>query len=122
MSWQRILEVARRRGMPIVVTDIAGREPMVLLPFEQYEQLLEKDSSIFQRRETETLPDLQIPSVEGTLREEPVLSGVDAGQPIIQKAKKSTISAVERGQDTNVDESLNMEERFYLEPIEETQK
>lgn len=40
MSWQRIMEVARKQGMPVIVTDVAGREPMVILPLEGYERLL----------------------------------------------------------------------------------
>ncbi|MDP3793730.1 MAG: hypothetical protein Q8R07_03175, partial [Candidatus Uhrbacteria bacterium] len=34
MSWQRILELARQRGLPVIVTDIGGREPMAILPLE----------------------------------------------------------------------------------------
>lgn len=41
MSWQRIIEVARKQGMPVIVTDVAGREPMVLLPLEGYERLVD---------------------------------------------------------------------------------
>lgn len=41
MSWQRIIEVARRQGMPVIVTDVAGREPMVLMPLDGYERLLD---------------------------------------------------------------------------------
>ncbi len=44
MSLQRVIELARRQGMPIVVTDVAGREPMVLLPLEIYEDLLNEPS------------------------------------------------------------------------------
>ena len=41
MSWQRIIEVARKQGMPVIVTDVAGREPMVLMPLNGYERLLD---------------------------------------------------------------------------------
>jgi nicotinamidase-related amidase len=34
MSLQRIIELARRQGMPVILTDVAGREPMVVLPLE----------------------------------------------------------------------------------------
>jgi hypothetical protein len=46
MSWQRILEMARRQKMPVVITDIAGREPMVVLPFNEYEALVEVSSTL----------------------------------------------------------------------------
>lgn len=41
MSLQRIIELARRQGMPVILTDVAGREPMVVLPLEAYEKMLE---------------------------------------------------------------------------------
>lgn len=41
MSLQRVLELARRQGAPVIVTDVAGREPLVILPLEAYEQLLD---------------------------------------------------------------------------------
>lgn len=47
MSLQRVIELARRQGMPIVVTDVAGREPMVLLPLEIYEDLLNEPNPSF---------------------------------------------------------------------------
>ncbi len=43
MSLQRIIELARRQGMPVILTDVAGREPMVVLPLEAYEKMLEGD-------------------------------------------------------------------------------
>ena len=41
MSWQRIVELARRQKMPVIITDAAGLEPRVLLPLEKYEHLSE---------------------------------------------------------------------------------
>ncbi|MBP6944460.1 hypothetical protein KBD61_03970 [Patescibacteria group bacterium] len=41
MSLQRIIELARRQGMPVILTDVAGREPMVVLPLEAYEKMLD---------------------------------------------------------------------------------
>lgn len=41
MSLQRIIELARRQGMPVILTDVAGREPMVVLPLEAYEAMLD---------------------------------------------------------------------------------
>ena len=41
MSFQRIFDMVRRQGMPMVVTDGTGKEPVVVLPFEVYEALME---------------------------------------------------------------------------------
>lgn len=45
MSLQRIIELARRQGMPIIMTDVGGREPMVLLSLDTYEEMLEVEPS-----------------------------------------------------------------------------
>lgn len=42
MSLQRVLELARRQNMAVVVTDVAGREPLVVLPLDTYERLLDQ--------------------------------------------------------------------------------
>ncbi|MFH1077851.1 MAG: hypothetical protein V1745_01035 [Patescibacteria group bacterium] len=39
MSLQRVLETARKTGTPVILTDMAGREPMVILPLEQFEAM-----------------------------------------------------------------------------------
>lgn len=44
MSLQRVIEIGRKQGIPVIVTDIAGREPMVLLPLDTYERLLDAPS------------------------------------------------------------------------------
>ena len=45
MSFQRIFELVRRQGMPLVVTDEGGKEPLVVLPFDMYEALMEGGES-----------------------------------------------------------------------------
>ena len=45
MSLQRVLELARRQAMPVVITDIAGREPLVVLPLDIYESLVDGSAS-----------------------------------------------------------------------------
>ncbi len=44
MSLQRVLETARKMGVPVIVTDSAGLDPIVILPLEQFEAMSrEKD-------------------------------------------------------------------------------
>ncbi|GEM_PF-6862987 len=40
MSWARILHVARRQGIPVIVADSEGLQPMVLVSLEAYERFL----------------------------------------------------------------------------------
>jgi len=39
MSWKRILETARRNGIPLIVSDPEGRDPMVVVTLEQFEAM-----------------------------------------------------------------------------------
>jgi len=39
MSLQNVFESARKMGVPVIVTDPSGREPMVVLPLEQFEAM-----------------------------------------------------------------------------------
>ncbi len=39
MSLQRIFNVARKLGTPIIMTDAAGLEPLVILPLDQFEAM-----------------------------------------------------------------------------------
>jgi PHD/YefM family antitoxin component YafN of YafNO toxin-antitoxin module len=44
MSLQRVIDIARKNGMPVVVTDPAGHYPMVVLSLEQFEAMAEMES------------------------------------------------------------------------------
>ena len=44
MSLQRVIDIARKNGMPVVVTDPAGHHPMVVLSLEQFEAMAEMES------------------------------------------------------------------------------
>lgn len=118
MSWQRILEVARRRGMPMIVTDIAGREPMVLLPFEQYERLDESVST----DQRGVIVNMVIPPITEPVVTEAAIDRMTEQGVAARLQRKDAVAAVESAGDTATDEALDVEERFYLEPIEETQK
>ena len=39
MSIQRVFESARKLGVPVIMTDPAGREPLVVLSLEQFEAM-----------------------------------------------------------------------------------
>lgn len=39
MSLQRVFESARKMGVPVIITDPSGREPMIVLPLEQFEAM-----------------------------------------------------------------------------------
>lgn len=97
MSLQRVFESARRLGLPVVVTDPAGRDPFVLLPLDQFEAMA--GSSI------------QSASPEREPR--------NAKNPL-NTAEKSTPAPTSPAPSVRLPESeeIPLEERFYLETAE----
>ena len=92
MSWQRIFETARKQGIPVIVTDGAGRDPLVILPLDQFEALTES-----------TVKEPKIEPTPESLRPEPTIAPPD---------EKKLVSELMPG--------LSNEERFYLEPVEDS--
>ncbi len=109
MSWQRILETARRRGLPLIVTDPAGREPVVILSLQEYERLSEERGPV-----APAVPPADIPvRIE---RREPTVVPTPTPAPSVPSVR-STVeppSAPMTGE-------ISLEERFYLEPVEDGQ-
>lgn len=94
MSFQRILEIARQRGLPIIVTDIAGREPVAILPLEEYERL------------------------SSHRPQAPPSKQVEAPSPVLEQIAEQTKDDFQ-GKIDDVAENLSLEEKFYLEPVED---
>ncbi len=88
MSLLRIFESAKKLSLPLIVTDTDGRDPMVILPLEQFEALAhaQEAPSTAEKRPESASP--QLHSLE----------------EIMPPLKNDEIS---------------LEERFYLEPIDE---
>jgi len=93
MSLQRIFESARRLQVPIIVTDPAGRDPMVLLTLEHFEAMAGS-----QEGETVAKPAAK-PKATLSEKWEP------QSEPLPVEAEKLA--------------EISLEERFYLEPVDE---
>ena len=101
--------------MPMIVTDIAGREPMVILPFEAYEQLSERGS----------LPTaVRLPRPVEVLRSEPTITQEPEPVSPVQEgvARTSSSTGVPVRTETVEGSEMSLEERFYIEPVEEDEK
>lgn len=112
MSWQRILESARRNGFPVIVTDIAGREPMVVMPFDAFEEMNETyHASLEAWEEGEGIEysDLEPVSEEVYAPPAPIEPVPPPSEPPMPTAESG---------EENVSH-LSMEERFYLEPVDD---
>jgi len=120
MSWQRILETARRNGFPVVVTDIAGREPMVVMPLEAYEALSsqkQKNLGDFNYQSYPIEPDEPgLRTVEPILDESGDKSFKNAGAAMLETEEKNILHVEETSE--SEDEELALEDRFFLEPTE----
>lgn len=107
MSLQRIFESARKLGLPVIVTDVAGREPMVVLPLEQFEAMSESGSDDFD-------PDWKLPDFDekGNL--------ISSEDPLPKAKKTEEPISVELPDEFKAEpQDLSLEERFYLEPVDD---
>lgn len=110
MSLQRVLETARRTGTPVIVTDVGGREPMVVMPLEQFEALTGETPS----RHTHQ------PSMSKEERVERVLAEMAANRSE-ERANNAALKIESLSLEVPADD-LTLEERFYLEPVEDKAK
>lgn len=101
MSLQRVLETARKTGMPVIITDIMGREPMVILPLEQFEAMAGVPATV-----------RQVPQPE--VSQIPVEMSVET---LKTRVKDSTAPAQSFSPAENPD--FPLEEGFYLEPVDD---
>ncbi len=129
MSFQRIVELARQRGLPIIVTDIGARAPMVVLPLEEYERLA--DGAMSGRKIPISLGKSDAPTVSYTNVQEAQESTPQKKEVMGEKSQtESEPLASDLGGSVDVEEFLKagsladdgllLEERFYLEPLDET--
>ncbi len=113
MALQRILESARKLGVPVIITDVAGRDPFVILPLEQFEAMAGVEGKEMKQESIKSIK--PVPSLEGELPEPTTHFSLNEVQreilpKIEEKEAKPEIQEVEENP---------LEERFYLEPMDE---
>lgn len=106
MSLQRVFESARKMGVPVIVTDPSGRDPMVVLPLEQFEALNQTDEM------PKVRPSAPVPAAEPVrIAEKP---------RNIQKMQEMPLPS-EMSFSQGPGPEISLEERFYLEPSDDDQ-
>lgn len=115
MSFQRIFEMAKRQGMPLVITDGQGRDPLIVLPLDMYEALADGRGI-----------DASHQTLEGDEEKEPIIIPVKDESMREPEASRSAVSSLERlvdmpkpSSETDLFAELSMEERFYVESLED---
>ncbi len=108
MSLQRVFEAARKIGSPVIMTDVSGRDPLVILPLEQFEAFMaegevEKQHVSYERVE-EHKKDTTIHPVVGLT------------SPIAPEKAQATVIHPEMPVEA---QDIALEERFYLEPLDD---
>lgn len=93
---QHVFESARKLGLPIIVTDPSGRDPMVVLPLDQFEAMAE--GTPVDRR--------------ASLKPAPILGGMTSPMPVLEDLPPSVQENAE----------ITLDERFYLEPVDDESK
>jgi hypothetical protein len=106
MSMQRIFDVARKLGTPVIMTDPAGREPLVVLPLDQFEAMAGVSSD---QEEPTVVPEAMAPASRSKM-DKNTHNKAKNDERVEQAAELATINV--EAQD------LALEERFYLEPLE----
>ena len=71
--------MVRRQGMPMVVTDEAGKSPVVVLPLEVYEALTDGVSSTAPKKEVPVLTREPLRESEISLEERFYIEPLDQG-------------------------------------------
>jgi len=115
MSFQRILETARRMNSPLIVTDPAGREPMVIMTLQAYERLGEGELVVHQKPKSS--------EVRSVSQESPLVETIPIKEVMVEKAESSQVLqeiAIQTMESTenSKDSEISMEDRFYLEPMD----
>lgn len=118
MSLQRIFESARKLGVPVIMTDSQGREPLIVLPLEQFEAMVGEEGRMEvgggSARKSMAFGSESIEPRVSIIKEERQLEDSSNIEEVPQKVQLEMISNRE------VDNSeISLEERFYLEPIED---
>jgi hypothetical protein len=116
MSFQRILESARRMGTPLIVTDAAGREPMVVMSLQTYERLSEVAPVV--KGSNPIAPTMTEPTVTEFIQTPVAAPSKPESAPVLQEIAIQVMESPEMAQDSEI----SMEERFYLEPSDEESK
>jgi hypothetical protein len=128
MSWQKIFNTARRFGTPVIVTDQAGTDPMVILPFDIYEGLISENggpnSYSVKPKNKKSLdrmaePDASVESILEIPYEDIENQKNGLTEPINDiKTIKKTNDLPDRAPDS-LEGDISLEERFYFEPMED---
>ncbi|MCI0479814.1 hypothetical protein L0Y59_04685 [Candidatus Uhrbacteria bacterium] len=119
MSLQRVLETARKTGTPVILTDVAGREPLVILPLEQFEAMAGvgvdtgKHQSSVRGQESGYSP--KKPHTE-TVDEAFAEMAAERLKSRVEDVAVQIESLVEQGGEKP---EIPLEERFYLEPVDD---
>lgn len=107
MSLQRVLEVARKNGMPVIITDNSGSEPMVILPLEQFEAMAFSAQSSALSAQSEKDPALEQAIAEMT------------AERLKSRVEEAAVQLEDLAKQAKENPEISLEERFYLEPLED---
>lgn len=107
MSLQHIFESARKLGVPVIVTDVGGREPMVVLPLEQFEAMAGEAPGKPKPRPAVHDDGSKIPAIVAEDHVRP---------PIVEDIPSMGAPAVPPLPEND---EMSLDERFYLEPLDD---
>ncbi len=102
---QRIIESARKLGVPLIVTDPGGREPFVVLSLEQFEAMVDTGESglkTVSNQRKPGRPSRKQSESEPESKPEPIEPYLDEVSEVLPPNPE-----------------ISLDERFYLEPLDD---
>ncbi|MHB8830843.1 MAG: hypothetical protein ACYC44_01905 [Patescibacteria group bacterium] len=123
MSWQRVFKTARHLGAPVIITDQAGDDPLIIMPLDAYENLVgtEAIKPVRKPNRRSAEPDERAESIfEIPFEDEmPIVRPKD----LAEARQKEPIEPVEETEaKMGEDQGISLDERFYFEPLEDEVK
>ncbi len=117
---KRLMQVAKKIQGPVIITDPAGDEPLVLVDLNTYEHLLDQSSvpeTSYKKSDTVSEVTDEIfeqiaQEMEGS-DELPVIENANSIPEVISSLSDAPTIPIKKENDR-----LNDEEQFYLEPID----
>lgn len=120
MSWPQVFKTARRLGAPVIVTDQAGQDPLIILSLEIYEGLADQEGTAKrQPRSRSTEPD------ESIFELQPEEALPVTSSRILAKESQKIQDETEIGEqeaEVGNNQEISLDERFYFEPLDDESK
>ena len=107
-SLKKIIELAKKTGDKVIVTDSDGSNPYVVMNLDDYEKLLSEDKSEPELTDTDLLNKINQDVSDWKTRQQDMVKEENVQEPEFSVEPETT----------EVSKDIDEDERFYFEPVE----